>query len=152
MKDLIRKNNDTFVVSLLEKYNPFGLTWGEGRSMFFQQQVEAYLYIMVQSWVMAPRGYIELPLLIRKLYVHLSYRDCIRVAKALRQYELDMLTVVENWAGRRAKRFFEQLCNGLCSLTNASYSSQMVDSAWQLFLQRMEIEKLRKEQEDKGER
>jgi hypothetical protein len=142
--NLIFRNNDPFVVSLLEKMNPFGLTQADGKSMFFQQQVDAYLYIMIQTWTQAPKGYIEMPLLIGRLYQHLTYKECVQVTQALRAFQIKMVLKVSDWQSKEAKWFLDHLANGLCSLTYSSYCSQHVDSAWQLFQQRLEIEKMSK--------
>ena len=66
--ELIINNNDAFMVSMLEKNNPFGLTLNDGKSMFFYQPVEAYLCVMTTAYGLAPKGYIELPLLLTKFY------------------------------------------------------------------------------------
>lgn len=147
IKDLITNNMDSFVMSLLQRCNPFGLTTKEGTSMFFQREVESYFYIMVQTWTLAPRGYIEMPLLLRRLYCHLPFKDCVRVVNGLRTFDIKPVVQLGEWESRQTRQFFCNLCSALCSLTSVPFCSQYVDQAWQLLLQRIEIEKQRKEAE-----
>lgn len=139
--NLIVENNDSFIASLLQKCNPFGLTLQDGRSMFFQQEVESYLFVMIQAWTTAPKGYLEMPLLMMALYRHLPYKACVELTKQCRRFDIDLVMLVDDWTSNGAKRFLDRLCSALCSFTDASYAAQYVDNAWQLFQQRMEIEK-----------
>ena len=143
--ELIINNNDAFMVSLLEKNNPFGLTLNDGRSMFFYQPVEAYLCVMTTAYGLAPKGYIELPLLLMKFYRHLSYVNCKVLAKAVcRGNFLEEVVQLDSWQKMSTLNYFKRLCSGLCALVETPYNSGYVEQAWQLLLQRMEIEKISK--------
>jgi hypothetical protein len=142
--NLVMTNNDPFIVSLLQKCNPFGLTTTDGKSMFFMQEVESYFYILSKAWTLSPKGYIEVPLLLKSLYCHLQYADCVKIYVALRPFDIQPVVQLENWSCGSAKKFFNKLCAGLCSITLCKYSAQYVDQAWQLLQQRIEIEKMSK--------
>ena len=140
--EYIINNNDPFVTSLLEKHNPFGLTMNDGRSMFFQQPVEAYLCVMTTAYSMAPKGYIELPLLMTKFYRHLGFTHCVTVAKELvKQKWVTMVFQLPPWGTKETKEFFSRLCSGLCAIAETPFNSHYVDQAWQLLQQRIEMEK-----------
>lgn len=141
--ELIINNNDAFMVSLLEKNNPFGLTLNDGRSMFFYQPVEAYLCVMTTAYGLAPKGYIELPLLLMKFYRHLSYVNCKVLSKAVcRGNFLEEVIQLDSWQKMSTLNYFKRLCSGLCALVETPYNSGYVEQAWQLLLQRMEIERV----------
>lgn len=140
--ELIINNNDAFMVSMLEKNNPFGLTLNDGKSMFFYQPVEAYLCVMTTAYGLAPKGYIELPLLLMKFYRHLSYVNCKELAKAVcRGNFLEEVVQLDSWQKMSTLNYFKRLCSGLCALVETPYNSGYVEQAWQLLQQRMEIEK-----------
>ena len=148
MKHLIRPDVDPFVESLLEKCNPFGMSFADGRSMFFSQQSEAYLYVMLQAWRLAPRGYIEVPLLLKKLYRHIPFKSAVFLTMGMKPLGIKPVELIENWSHKEAKAFFERFLAGLCNIASTSYSTAYVDYAWQLFQQRLEIEALAKEKNE----
>lgn len=144
------ETKEPFVWTLLERYNPFGLSVirnGRAYSMYFGDQTEAYLYVITKTRNFAPRGYIELPLLLMQFYPHITFQTSEKILNKMKLWEISKIMLIENWGSRDAKYFFSQLCSALCAIAETSYNSANLDAAWDLFMQRLEYEKAKIELE-----
>lgn len=144
------ETKEPFVWTLLERYNPFGLSmiqFNRAYSMVFGDQTEAYLYVMTKTRTFAPRGYIEMPLLMMQFYPHISFQTSEKLLETIKTWELSDIMLIENWGSKQAKYFFTQLCSALCAIAETSYNSANLDAAWDLFMQRLEYEKAKIELE-----
>lgn len=136
-QEIILNNNDPFVKKMLNKHNPFGLANEDGKSMVFDKPEDAYLHLMFTALKLAPKGYIEMPLFLHKLYSHLDYRVCTKVCSDLEPFDIDLVFFTPTWDSEDAKKFFKALSAGLCSIVGSTYSDYFVDLAWPIFVQRI---------------
>lgn len=145
---IILKDNMPFYQSLVEKHNPLGFTQEDGSAIFFAHPSDAYIVVLSTLMNIAPRGYVELPLVISKLYKHLSFSRCVLVAKELHTW-VNMVTLLPKWGSGDSKRYYANLCSALCSITEVSYNSAYTEMAWQSMSYRFQVEEEVRKNESK---
>lgn len=134
-----------FVVSLLTKCNPFAFTLENGQSMYFSRDVDAYVHLMVTTYIFFPKGYIELPYLISKLYKNITFSDAKTVAQFMKPwFPVDVFQIRE-WQRKEGRDFMERLATALTSFICVSFNRFDFDEAFKLFQHRVELDKLRNE-------
>ena len=146
----ILRNYDPFIVSLLEKYNPLGLTDDNGRSCIYTQPFLCYYGVMMVAYVLGPKGYVETDYLLKKIYKHLSAAVCGAIAKSLTPLEIPAVVCFKGWPSEDGRAYLERLIIGLSSILQVPYNSEDFKQAWGLFLNKIESEELIKN--EKGEK
>lgn len=137
--------DDAFVVSLLTKCNPFAFTLENGHSMFFTRDADAYLHLMVTTYMTFPKGYIELPYLVSILYKNISFKNAKTVAMFMKPWFDDDVFQITGWQGKQGRIFMERLATALTSFNCVSFNHYDFDEAFKLFEHRVELDKLRNE-------
>lgn len=133
-------SND-FITSILNKYNPFGLTDNNGASHFYETHKDAYLAVMLLTYALFPAGYIELPLLLQKLYPKLEWSRCIAIADGFKTFDLSKIIILESYTSKEAAKFFSSLTAALCSINNTCFNQIYVIAALKMFTYRVEMDK-----------
>lgn len=144
MKKVIK---DDVVEQLLRRYNPFGLRSKQGMPYEFNRISEVYLFLMVKVYTLAPRGYIELPLLLNEIYYHLSFNECKAMVAIFKPLGLREVNLVD-YQSIIGKQFFESLFKGLHLACETTFDNSSFLEAYRLFKNRMEIEKAKKKQDE----
>ena len=134
------KLDDPFVVSLLNRCNPFGATMENGHSHFFSTETEAYLYIMNVCYSTCPRGYIEMPYLFMKIYKHLSPHDVRKLLAEITPFIPTTMHILQvEWDKASGRDFLIRLFGALCAITGSKYNSFYRDEAYKLFKRHVEL-------------
>lgn len=136
------------VENLLRKFNPFGLRSKNGMPYEFMRVSEIYLFVMVKLYTMSPRGYIEIPLFISELYAHLSFSECKACAGQLESLGVEPVMHI-NYETKEGKQKIENILKGLHFLCETSFDSASFTEAYRLLLNRIELEKVKKKDEDR---
>lgn len=137
--------NDAFVVSLLSQCNPFAFTLETGASMIFTREIDAYVHLMVTTYLFFPKGYIELPYLVSILYKNTTFKNAKTVATFMKPWFVESVFQIKEWQGKQGRVFMERLATALTAYNCVSYNRFYFDEAFKLFQHRIELEKLRNE-------
>lgn len=137
--------NDAFVVSLLSQCNPFAFTLETGASMFFTRETDAYLHLMVTTYIFFPKGYMELPYLVSILYKNTTFKNAKTVATFMKPWFVVDVFQVTDWQGKAGRVFMERLATALTAYNCVSFNRYEFDEAFKLFQHRVELDKLRNE-------
>lgn len=137
-----------FVVSLLSKCNPFAFTLENGQSMYFTRDADAYLHLMITTYIWFPKGYIELPYLVSVLYKNITFKNARTVAMFMKPWFDDDVFQIRDWQGKQGRVFMERLATALTSFICVSFNRYDFDEAFKLFHHRVELDKLRNEAKD----
>lgn len=132
-------NKGVMVESMLQKFNPFAFVSSNGDTMIYATTVDAYIAMMMHVYTAFPRGYIEMPLLIKSFYPHLAWKDCCKVTDDIKTFGLQAIEHVD-FHTPNAKMFFCKLAGALCSLTGTKYSEYYVTEGYQIFKNRIIID------------
>lgn len=144
MKKMI--DNDV-IENLLRKFNPFGLRSKQGLPYEFMKVSEIYLFVLVKLWTLFPRGYIEMPLFISELYHHLSFNECKACVSQMESLGVEPVMFF-NYETKDGKQKLENICRGLHFLCETQFVSDSFTEAYRLLLNRIELEKQKKKNED----
>lgn len=134
------KYNKGIISQLIQQFNPFGLLNSAGEPQVFHNTSDAYLYVLVKLYVMAPRGFVEMPLFLAELYPHLSFPECKVLTTDMQTLGIYERNFVE-YETKNGKKFLECLCRALHSLCESKFDSSAFEHAYQLLLNRIELEK-----------
>lgn len=134
------------IEALLRKFNPFGLRTKNGVPMEFLRLSEVYLYVMNTIYSSFPKGYIEVPLAIRRLYNHLSFNECKRTCEAMKPMGIEPITCID-YELKEARDFFERFCRALHKICETEFDAANFQEATRLFRNRMELFKLKQKEE-----
>lgn len=137
------------VEELLRKYNPFGLRFQNGRPYEFTTRTEVYLSVMIRVFGLFPRGYMETALLIANLYPHLSFNECKKYASWMEPMGVAPYISV-NYHQKEASKYFEAVFRSLHKMGESEFDNSSYKEAWTLFQNRLELETLKKRQQDAG--
>lgn len=138
------------VEELLRKYNPFGLRSPGGRPYEFTTRTEVYLTVMVQTFRLFPRGYIESVLFISNLYQHLTFKEAREIALWMEPVGVHLRTLVD-YHTKEAKEFFGAFFRGLHGLCESEFDNNSFKQAWDMFQNRLELETLKNQQKNEQE-
>lgn len=125
--------------SIMQLTNPFWITNDDKTFMQFKVPTDCYFQLMVIVWNEYRRAYIEIPLLLTRLYRFYSYADCVSIASRFKPMGLDTIACFE-WGSKESKQFMHQLMMCLCNLCETTFVNDYFENAWNKFIYRIQLE------------
>ena len=113
--------------------------------MYFTRDADAYLHLMITTYIWFPKGYIELPYLVSVLYKNITFKNARTVAMFMKPWFDDDVFQIRDWQGKQGRVFMERLATALTSFICVSFNRYDFDEAFKLFHHRVELDKLRNE-------
>lgn len=130
------------VKGLMQQFNPFGLKTLEGFPITFDNPVQAYSHVINMMFDKCPRGYIETTFILKKLYPNISNMELSLIHENLESSGIQRVNIVEyhSASGRRFLESFFRALNGLCQ---TEFNEGAFLQAYQMFLAKQEIQKVK---------
>ena len=145
----MRKNEITFVKSLIEKVNPFKLKNPDGTSFIHQTRREAYLYVLEFVQSNSAMGYLDVAYVLYRLYDSTPRQFAYVIAKYFQPLGIKEHEVLNSDFAKN-KGFYRNFIKGLHVMCETTFDVSQFDAAFDEYRNQLEYKQTKiKTKEDK---
>ena len=128
------KRSEAFGVSVVNQVNPLWLPKEDGTGLVFPSYLECYVYFMDKCHELAPKGYIDLCLILRGLYGW-NFNSAVGFYKVNLAKKLGNRISLMKIGDEGTKLFFKKFLICLHDYYHNSFDMQTFEQAWTIHKQ-----------------
>lgn len=123
--------NRQFILSIIKEVNPLWLPKPDGTGYVFASKVDCYVYFMEKCHEVAPKGYMDLLVLLVGLYGW-TFSQAIRFYKTYAEERMGERITLLKIGDLKSKAFYRKFITCLHDYFNTDFELQAFSNAWDI--------------------
>lgn len=121
----------TFVESIIKRVNPLWLPQADGTGFVFANLIDCYVYVMDKCYEVAPKGYVDLYLVIGELY-NWNYKKVVQFCEKFMIQRIGKRISLFSELDNEAFTYYKNLITALHVYFNTDFDYYAYLSAWEI--------------------